>query len=514
MPVTPLADAARAAFAVREIDEPQARTLGYGQRLESAEPGRTEPVAAIAPGRHPGGHARRVPSRRAQSRRVRPGGFVERSPCIVGPTPPGPPGAAAQRGDLRQLRRRPPRPPGRARALVEARPPPARRLWRSPSTPTRSRCCAPTRPSRSSCRARCATTCSPSPGLDGLLVLDFTPEFADQTPEDFVVPCSSRPRRALRRRGHGHPASAAATPATSAPCASWGAVRLRGRAPRGPRRGGALLLDPGPRATCAPARSPRPPHPRPPAPGHRHGRARRPPRPRLGYPTANLSPDPLAWCPPTGSMPAGSSASTSPRAPPTARCRPPSPSAPTRPSTAHDRRTVEAYVLDRTDLDLYGERVTVEFVAHLRPTLKFESSTPCWSRWPGRGAVSRDPVRDRPVLAGPAPATCPRPASRREPAGPARRRRALRRPPSGSRSSARARLVGHGAQPAGPRPSSSSSLSGRRLAWRAGDPPRRAAGAAAAPLVYAGSPSCCWRSSRRSGRPSTGRAPGSPCRAA
>ena len=49
MPVIPLADAARAAFAVREIDEAQARTLGYGQRLESAEPGRTEPVAAIGP---------------------------------------------------------------------------------------------------------------------------------------------------------------------------------------------------------------------------------------------------------------------------------------------------------------------------------------------------------------------------------------------------------------------------------------------------------------------------------
>jgi tRNA pseudouridine55 synthase len=49
MPVTPLAAAARAAFAVREIDEAQARTLGYGQRLESAQPGRTEPVAAIAP---------------------------------------------------------------------------------------------------------------------------------------------------------------------------------------------------------------------------------------------------------------------------------------------------------------------------------------------------------------------------------------------------------------------------------------------------------------------------------
>jgi riboflavin kinase/FMN adenylyltransferase len=37
------------------------------------------------------------------------------------------------------------------------------------------------------------------------------------------------------------------------------------------------------------------------------------------------------------------------------------------------RRTVEAYVLDRDDLDLYGERVMVEFVEHIRPTLKFDS---------------------------------------------------------------------------------------------------------------------------------------------
>ncbi|HSO65544.1 MAG TPA: tRNA pseudouridine(55) synthase TruB [Ornithinibacter sp.] len=49
MPVTPLAEAARAAFAVREVDDAEARTLGYGQRLASAVPGRAEPVAAIAP---------------------------------------------------------------------------------------------------------------------------------------------------------------------------------------------------------------------------------------------------------------------------------------------------------------------------------------------------------------------------------------------------------------------------------------------------------------------------------
>lgn len=36
-------------------------------------------------------------------------------------------------------------------------------------------------------------------------------------------------------------------------------------------------------------------------------------------------------------------------------------------------RRVESYVLDRTDLDLYGEMVMVEFVEHIRPTLRFDS---------------------------------------------------------------------------------------------------------------------------------------------
>lgn len=36
-------------------------------------------------------------------------------------------------------------------------------------------------------------------------------------------------------------------------------------------------------------------------------------------------------------------------------------------------RTVEAYALDRDDLDLYGEHVSVDFTARLRDTLKFDS---------------------------------------------------------------------------------------------------------------------------------------------
>lgn len=44
-----LADAARAGFTTRQLSEPEARALGYGQRIDSAQPGRVEPVAALAP---------------------------------------------------------------------------------------------------------------------------------------------------------------------------------------------------------------------------------------------------------------------------------------------------------------------------------------------------------------------------------------------------------------------------------------------------------------------------------
>ena len=46
----------------------------------------------------------------------------------------------------------------------------------------------------------------------------------------------------------------------------------------------------------------------------------------------------------------------------------------TNPTFDGRKRRVEAYVLDRTDLDLYGERVAVEFVERLRPTERFDSA--------------------------------------------------------------------------------------------------------------------------------------------
>ena len=37
------------------------------------------------------------------------------------------------------------------------------------------------------------------------------------------------------------------------------------------------------------------------------------------------------------------------------------------------QRRVEAYVLDRDDLELYDENVAIDFVERLRPTLKFDA---------------------------------------------------------------------------------------------------------------------------------------------
>lgn len=93
----------------------------------------------------------------------------------------------------------------------------------------------------------------------------------------------------------------------------------------------------------------------------------------LGFPTANLGPKPEGLVPADGvyvgwlvregvaaddpehRMPAAISVGTNP--------------------TFDDvpERTVEAYVLDRDDLDLYGETVRIEFVRRLRGNTKFDS---------------------------------------------------------------------------------------------------------------------------------------------
>lgn len=92
----------------------------------------------------------------------------------------------------------------------------------------------------------------------------------------------------------------------------------------------------------------------------------------LGFPTANvLVPDALAA--PADGVYAGwlrrLDVADAPRWPAAI-------SVGTNPTFDDVHRTVESYVLDRTDLELYGAEVEVEFVAHLRGMVKFTGMEP------------------------------------------------------------------------------------------------------------------------------------------
>jgi riboflavin kinase/FMN adenylyltransferase len=97
--------------------------------------------------------------------------------------------------------------------------------------------------------------------------------------------------------------------------------------------------------------------------GHQRGRA-------LGFPTANLESLPHTAIPADGVY-AGWLVCDSDRYP-GARW-PAAISIGTNPTFEGVERTVEAYALDRDDLDLYGEHVGVDFAVRIRDTLKFDS---------------------------------------------------------------------------------------------------------------------------------------------
>ncbi len=99
--------------------------------------------------------------------------------------------------------------------------------------------------------------------------------------------------------------------------------------------------------------------------GHHRGR-------ELGYPTANLGADSLGLVPADGVYAGWLVRLDLPEDAPD-RCLPSAVSIGTNPTFDGTVRTVEAYVLDRTDLDLYGEHVAVDFVGRVRPTLRFDS---------------------------------------------------------------------------------------------------------------------------------------------
>jgi riboflavin kinase/FMN adenylyltransferase len=98
--------------------------------------------------------------------------------------------------------------------------------------------------------------------------------------------------------------------------------------------------------------------------GHMRGRA-------LGFPTANLETPPHTATPADGVY-AGALISLDLDGGEIARW-PAAISVGTNPTFDGTDRTVEAYALDRDDLDLYGTHAAIEFTARLRGNEKFDS---------------------------------------------------------------------------------------------------------------------------------------------
>jgi riboflavin kinase/FMN adenylyltransferase len=92
----------------------------------------------------------------------------------------------------------------------------------------------------------------------------------------------------------------------------------------------------------------------------------------LGFPTANLG-SPIEGLVPADGVYAGWMLRRSLPEDHPDRVLPAAVSIGTNPTFDGATRRVEAYVLDRTDLDLYGEQVALELVARLRPTERFDS---------------------------------------------------------------------------------------------------------------------------------------------
>ncbi|ASR54272.1 bifunctional riboflavin kinase/FAD synthetase [Cellulomonas sp. PSBB021] len=94
----------------------------------------------------------------------------------------------------------------------------------------------------------------------------------------------------------------------------------------------------------------------------------------LGFPTANLAQDAVGMVPADGVYAGWLRRTRRADGTPVDEVRlPAAVSIGTNPTFDGVQRRVEAYVLDRTDLDLYDDEVVLDLVARLRPTLRFSS---------------------------------------------------------------------------------------------------------------------------------------------
>ena len=215
-------------------------------------------------------------------------------------------------------------------------------------------------------------------GLDGVVVIEFTPEYALLTPEEFVretfveglraevVVLGHDSRFGLHNSGDEHTMRAlgrtygfeVVVQGTVGEMAEgqrvWSSTALRSALAEGDVTTAAEILDRPHRVSGEVVH------------GHHRGR-------ELGYPTANLARDSEGLVPADGVYAGWLERPALPAGHPDRRL-PAAISVGTNP-TFDDvlRRTVEAYVLDRTDLDLYGEVVRVDFVQRLRSNVRFDS---------------------------------------------------------------------------------------------------------------------------------------------
>ena len=210
-------------------------------------------------------------------------------------------------------------------------------------------------------------------GLDAVLVMEFTRDFAQWTPERFVVEVfvkalgasvvvvgedtrfgvrNSGDVVALRRLGAEH-GFEVVTLADLGDGGRWSSSRIRHLVTAGDVAGAAEILGHLHRVSGEVVH------------GDHRGR-------ELGYPTANLCQQAAGLIPADGVYAGRLIRPTLPERD-LDRTLPAAISIGTNPTFAGTQRRVEAYVLDRTDLDLYGETVIVEFIERLRATEKFDS---------------------------------------------------------------------------------------------------------------------------------------------
>ncbi|AXH97793.1 bifunctional riboflavin kinase/FAD synthetase [Ornithinimicrobium avium] len=214
-------------------------------------------------------------------------------------------------------------------------------------------------------------------GLDGVVVVEFTREYAQLTPEDFVVQTFVRGLRAqvvvighdsrfglhnsgdadtMRELGrvHGFEVIVPGTLGeTDHGVRAWSSTALREAITSGDVPGAAEALG---RLHSVSGEV---------VHGHHRGR-------ELGFPTANLAADSEGLVPADGVYAGWLTRPGLPADHPDHRL-PAAVSVGTNPTFDDVERSVEAYVLDRDDLDLYGETVRVEFVQRLRDNLRFTS---------------------------------------------------------------------------------------------------------------------------------------------